>query len=165
MEGNPKVIPNKIDKFDRMADKRQNKYAEVVLSCIEEKYFRDEIVLEHHSLVRIISGEMKVVQADNAFIFGAGDTLLFPRNQLSTLIKYPKNERPYTSVVMTLTTDRLKAFYTRSNVQSIHAHTHKLRSFEKSPLLDSFFASLIPYFDLAKELPEKIMAVKLEEAI
>lgn len=148
-----------------MADKQQNKYAEIVLSCIEEKYFKDEIILEHHSFVRIISGEMKVVQADSSFTFGAGDTLLIPRNALSTYIKYPKDERPYKSVVMTLATERLKKFYTKYPIQLTEPHTHKIRTFDKHPLLESFFASIIPYFDLSDELPENLTAIKVEEAI
>ena len=32
-------------------------------------------------------------------------------------------------------------------------------------MLESFFASLIPYYDLESELPEKIISVKIEEAI
>lgn len=148
-----------------MAVKQQNTYAEVVLACIEEKYFKDEIILEHHSIVRIISGEMKVVQADSTYIFGAGDTLLFPRNQLSTLIKYPKDGRYYQSVVMTLTSERLKEFYRNNPVDLAKPHTHKIRQFDKDPLLESFFASLLPYFDLDKELPDKIAGIKLEEAV
>ncbi|KMQ68781.1 AraC family transcriptional regulator [Chryseobacterium sp. FH2] len=148
-----------------MADKQQNKYAEIVLSCIEEKYFKDEIILEYHSFIRIISGEMKVIQADSSFTFGAGDTLLIPRNELSTYIKYPKDGRPYKSVVMTLTTERLKRFYTKNPIQLSEPHTHKIRTFDKHPLLESFFASIIPYFDLSDELPEKIISVKIEEAL
>ncbi len=148
-----------------MAQKQQNRYAEIVLSCIEEKYFKSEIILENHSLVRIISGEMKVVQADSSYTFNAGDTLLLPRNQLSTLIKYPKDGRPYKSIVMTLTTERLKGFYTKEGFKSTQPHTHKILTFEKHPLLESLFASLKPYFDLQNELPEKIMSVKLMEAI
>lgn len=148
-----------------MAKQEKNKYAEIVLACIEEKYFKDEIILEHHSFIRIISGEMKVVQADSSFTFGAGDTLLIPRNELSTYIKYPKDGRPYKSVVMTLTTERLKIFYTKNPIQLSEPHTHKIRTFDKHPLLESFFASLIPYFDLSDELPEKIISVKIEEAL
>jgi len=148
-----------------MAKQEKNKYAEIVLACIEEKYFKDEIILEHHSFIRIISGEMKVVQADSSFTFGAGDTLLIPRNELSTYIKYPKDGRPYKSVVMTLTTERLKRFYTKNPIKLSEPHTHKIRTFDKHPLLESFFTSLIPYFDLSDELPEKIISVKIEEAL
>lgn len=148
-----------------MAKQEKNKYAEIVLACIEEKYFKDEIILEHHSFIRIISGEMKVVQADSSFTFGAGDTLLIQRNELSTYIKYPKDGRPYKSVVMTLTTEILKGFYTKNPIQLSEPHTHKIRTFDKHPLLESFFASIIPYFDLSDELPEKIISVKIEEAL
>jgi AraC-like DNA-binding protein len=148
-----------------MIKQEQNKYAEIVLACIEEKYFKDEIVLEHHSFIRIISGEMKVVQANSSFTFGAGDTLLLPRNQLAAYIKYPKDGRPYKSVVMTLTSERLKDYYTKNPIQLIEPHTHKIRIFEKHPLLESFFNSLVPYFDLETELPENIVSAKIQEAI
>jgi AraC-like DNA-binding protein len=32
-------------------------------------------------------------------------------------------------------------------------------------MLNSFFASLVPYFDLENELPEKIISIKIEEAL
>ena len=148
-----------------MAQKQQNRYAEIVSSCIEEKYLKNEIILEHHSLIRIISGEMKVIQADSSYTFVAGDTLLLPRNQLSTVFKYPKDGRLCKSILMTFTTERLKNFYTKDSFTSTQPHTHKIRTFEKHPLLESFFASLEPYFNLQHELPEKIISIKLEEAI
>lgn len=85
-----------------MANENFNKNTEVVLTCIEEQYYKDDIMLEHHSLAWIISGEMKVVQAGSSFVLGPGDTFLFPRHQLSTLIKYPSNGQPYRSIVMNL---------------------------------------------------------------
>jgi AraC family transcriptional regulator, exoenzyme S synthesis regulatory protein ExsA len=151
--------------FELMVGKQQSNYAEILLSCIEEKYFKDEVVLEHHSFARIISGEMKVVQADQFYTFGAGDTLLFPCNQLSTLIKSPKDGRPYKAVVVFFTPKRLKEYYSNHPILLTNPHTHKIKEFETHPLLESFFASLIPYFDLKSELPEKIVSLKIEEAL
>ncbi|CAM4367525.1 AraC-type DNA-binding protein [Pedobacter westerhofensis] len=148
-----------------MAEIQQNTFAEIVLACFENETFRGEIILENHSLVRIISGEMKVVQSDSSYIFGAGDTLLFPRHQLSTLVKYPKDGRPYKSIVMTLTTSRLKEFYTRNQMSGGMAHSHKIVSLESNILLESLFAALTPYLDMKTELPEKIATLKVEEAI
>lgn len=148
-----------------MSGKQQNEYAEILLSCIEEKYFKDEIALEHHSFARIISGEMKVIQADKTYIFGAGDTLLFPCNQLSTLIKNPKDGQPYKAIVIFFTPKRLKEFYTKNPIEFTGVHTHKIKTFEKHPMFESFFASLIPYFDLESGLPEKIISIKIEEAL
>lgn len=144
---------------------QQSEYAEILLSCIEEKYFKDEIALEHHSFARIISGEMKVIQADKSYTFGPGETLLFPRNQLSTLIKNPKNGLPYKAVVIFFTPKRLKEFYTKNTIQLTAPHIHKIKTFATHPLLESFFASLIPYFDLESDLPEKIISIKIEEAL
>jgi AraC-like DNA-binding protein len=148
-----------------MAELQRNTFAEIVLACFEDQPFKGEIILEDHSLVRVISGEMKVVQSDSTFIFGAGDTLLFPRHQLSTLVKYPKDGRPYKSVVMTLTTERLKDFYTRNQISSTQPHTHKIITLKKNILLESLFASLHPYFEMKDALPEKIISIKIEEAI
>ena len=148
-----------------MAGKQQSKYAEILLSCIEEKYFEEEVVLECHAFARVVSGEMKVIQADRTYTFGPGDTMLFPGNQLATLVKQPKEGLPYKAVVISLTPKRLKEFYTKNPIQFTEQHIHKIRTYEKHPLLESFFASLIPYFDLKSELPEKIVAVKIEEAL
>lgn len=148
-----------------MAGQQQSEYAEILLSCIEEKYFKDEIALEHHSFARIVSGEMKVIQADKTFTFVTGDTLLFPSNQLSTLIKSPKNGQPYKAIVIFFTPKRLKEFYCNNPIQHSEPHTHKIKTYKKHPMLESFFASLIPYFDLESELPEKIISIKIEEAL
>lgn len=161
----PSLLFCKFEVLNIMSEKQQNKFAEIVLSCIEDKYFKDEIILEHHSFVRIVSGEMKMVKADNTYTFGAGDTLLIPRNRLYAMIKYPKDGRPYKSLVMTFTTQRLKDFYTKNPITATEPNTHDVRTFDKHPLLESFFASLMPYFDLENELPEKMESVKLEEAI
>ncbi len=148
-----------------MAQKQQNKYADIVLSCLEEHYLRREIMLNHHTLVRIISGEMNVTQADSSYTFVAGDTLLLPRNQLSMVTKKPRGGRFFKSVMMTFTTERLKKLYATDNFKSLKPHTHKIRAFQKHPLLESVFASLEPYFDLASELPENIISIKLGETI
>ncbi len=148
-----------------MSGKEQSEYAEILLSCIEEKYFKDEIAMEHHSFARIISGEMKVVQADRSYLFGPGDTLLFPSNQLSTLIKNPKDGLPYKAIVIFFRPDRLKEFYADNAPQFTEVHNHQVKTYEKHPMLESFFASLIPYYDLESQLPEKIISVKIEEAI
>lgn len=148
-----------------MAEKQINRYAEIVLACSEDQHYRKELILDDHSLVRIISGELKVVQADRTHTFGAGDTLLFPRNQLSTLIKYPKDGRPYKAMVLMLTTSHLRDYYSNHVTGLMKHHSHQLLPLEINPLLESFFASILPYFDLESKLPERLVMVKIEEAI
>lgn len=140
---------------------------DIKLSEFKGKSFRVEVMFEHHMLVWFISGETKIIQADATYTFNAGDTFLIPRNQLATVINYPKDGLPHKAVAMHLTMDRLEDFYSRhkavnpTRVQPLQ----KVYRFSKHPLLESCLASLIPYFDLGDHLPADIAAIKIEEAI
>jgi len=148
-----------------MAGQEQSRFAEILLSCIEENYYEAEVALDFHAFARVVSGEMKVIQGDETFMFGPGDTLLFPCNQLSTLIKNPKDGLPYKAVVISFTPERLREFYRENPIHITGPHTHKIRSFSTDPLLESYFASLTPYFGLERDLPEKIVSMKIVEAL
>ena len=136
---------------------------DIKLSCYDDKLFKSEIIFEHHMLVWFISGETKIVQAEATYLFKKGDIFLIPRNQLATIINYPKDGLPHKTVVMHLSTTRLKNFYADLNVKT-RTVAQKIRSFNNHPLLESCLASLIPYFDM-KELPENIADLKIKEAI
>lgn len=138
---------------------------DIKLSCYEDKLFKTEVVFDHHMLVWFISGETKIIQADQNYLFKAGDIFLIPRNQLATIINYPKDGQPHKSVVMHLTIDRLREFYATLNVKIKVLATQKIRSFDKHPLLESCLASLIPYFDVQEKFPENIASLKITEAI
>src|ERR1700744_4203560 len=139
-----------------MLEKKQHKYAEILMSCVEEKYFKTEAVWENHSFMRVISGEMKIVLADTSYIFSAGDTLMVPRNQLSTVIKKPKDGMPYRSILVTFRPEQLKAYYIQRNLHVAQPSVQKVRTYDKNPLLESFFTSLTPYFELKNTLPAEI---------
>jgi hypothetical protein len=139
-----------------MAIQKPLPFAQMIWTIIEDKFFKDEIILEFHSFVRIISGEMKVVQADRAYVFGAGSTLLFPRNQLSAVIKQPKDGKAYKAVVLGFTLECLKTFYAKHTPAIIAAANYKVMVFDSHLLLESFFASLMPYFELEQKLPKSV---------
>jgi AraC-like DNA-binding protein len=115
--------------------------------------------------VWFISGETKIIQANQNYLFKAGDIFLIPRNQLATIINYPKDGLPHKSVVMHLSIDRLREFYANLNVKTKISSTQRIRSFDKHPLLESCLASLIPYFDVQEKFPENIASLKITEAI
>lgn len=87
--------------------------ADIKLSEFKGKSFKTEVMFEHHMLVWFISGETKIIMADATSIFNAGDIFLIPRNQLATIINYPKDGFPHKAVAMHLTRERLKDFYSR----------------------------------------------------
>src|SRR5690606_6336280 len=137
---------------------------EIKLSCYEGKLFKTEAAFDDHLLVWLISGETKIIQADERFIFNAGSTFLIPRNQLATIINYPKDGLPHKAVAMHLSSKRLREFYSDTHAKSKFG-TEKIIRFEKHPLLESCLASLIPYFQMQNNFPENIAALKINEAI
>lgn len=137
---------------------------DIKLSCYEDKFFKSEIMFEHHMLIWFISGETKIVQAEGTYLFKAGDIFLIPRNQLATIINYPKDGLPHKTVVMHLSTERLRNFYANLNVKPKASLSQKIRCFNDHPLLESCMASLTPYFEM-KGLPENIASLKITEAI
>ncbi|MFT3823789.1 MAG: AraC family transcriptional regulator [Chitinophagaceae bacterium] len=138
---------------------------DIKLSQFDGKPFKTEVILDHHILVWFISGETKIIQADAVNTFKAGDTFLIPRNQLTTVINYPKDGVPHKAVAMHLTTEKLKDFYSRHKAVGRLQPLQKVYSFTRHPLLESCLASLIHYFNLGENLPPGLADLKIEEAI
>jgi AraC family transcriptional regulator, exoenzyme S synthesis regulatory protein ExsA len=136
---------------------------DIKLSWYEDKFFKSDIMFDHHMLVWFISGETKIVQADATYIFKKGDIFLIPRNQLATIINYPTDGGAHKTVVMHLSTTRLREFYADLNVKP-KPSDQRILHYNNHPLLESCLSSLIPYFDM-KELPKEIATLKITEAI
>src|SRR4030095_13513867 len=100
---------------------------DIKLSSYEDKFFKSDIMFDHHMLVWFISGETKIVQADATYFFQKGDIFLIPRNQLATIINYPKDGLPHKTVIMHLSIDRLRAFYAGLDVKPATPVSHKIR--------------------------------------
>ncbi|MFC5412060.1 helix-turn-helix domain-containing protein [Larkinella bovis] len=140
-------------------------HPDLKLSRFDGPFYKADVLFEQHLLVWFISGETRIIHGDRTYRFGTGDTLLFPRNQLVTVINYPKDGLPHQSVVMHLTKQRLTDFYTKNRVAIRPMQPPRFRTFDQHPLLKSCLASLIPYFDLNAPLPDAIASLKIEEAI
>lgn len=138
---------------------------DIKLSSYEDKLFKSDLMFDDHMLVWFISGETKIIQAESTFSFKSGDIFLIPRNELATIINYPKNGLPHKTVVMHLSAERLKRFYEKIDYNKKAKPLQKIYRFSNHPLLESCLASLIPYFDLESEFPESLAALKIEEAI
>src|SRR5688572_2275116 len=110
---------------------------DIKLSCYDDKFFKSEVLFDQHMLVWFISGETRIVQSEASYIFKAGDIFLIPRNQMATIINYPKDGLPHKTVVMHLSTERLKDFYADLDVNSEISPIPKIRSYNDHPLLRS----------------------------
>ncbi|MCG2616739.1 helix-turn-helix domain-containing protein [Terrimonas sp. NA20] len=137
---------------------------DIKLSSYDDKFFKSDIMFDHHMLVWFISGETKIIQANATYMFRKGDIFLIPRNQLATIINYPKGGHPHKTVVMHLSVERLKRFYSNRNIRPVPLKFPKIFAFNAHPLLESCLASLIPYFEM-KDIPDDIASLKITEAI
>lgn len=138
---------------------------EIKLSCYEDKFFKSEIVFDQHMLVWFISGETKIVQAEETITFTKGDIFLIPRHKPATVINYPKDGLPHKTVVMLLTTKVLRDFYQEVDVITEKSPSPGIRHYANHPLLESCLASVVPYFDVEGSLPEALASLKIKEAI
>jgi len=140
--------------------------ANIFLTCTEEKYYNSELIVERNTLIRMLSGEMKIILPDITYIISAGDTMFFPRNELAKVIKTPKDGKPYKSVAIYFSTEAMQQYFLQ---HAIHTKQYQskpgIKVMEKHPLLDSLFNSLLPYFDMKNELPADIADGKVNEAI
>jgi AraC-like DNA-binding protein len=138
---------------------------EIKLSSYEDKLFKSDLMFKDHMLVWFISGETKISQWDKTFNFKTGDIFLIPRNQLATIINYPKNGLPHKSVVMHLSVERLRKFYENIDVKKRAELEQEIYSFSNHPLLESCMASLVPYFNVEGAFPDELASLKIAEAI
>jgi AraC-like DNA-binding protein len=148
-----------------MTGKQLNRYADKVLVCNGDQRYGGEISLADNVLVGVLSGELHVVQAHRTRYAAAGDTLLLPRNQPATLLKAPKDGVAYQAVFLTLPTALVQAYYTQHPPLPAQLAFPEPLHFPSNPLLQSLFASLLPYLTLQQPLPEKLFPVKLTEAL
>ncbi|MGV8138096.1 MAG: helix-turn-helix domain-containing protein [Mangrovibacterium sp.] len=137
---------------------------DIKLSCYDDKFFKSDVMFGHHMLIWFMSGETKIVQADATYFFKKGDIFLIPRNQLATIINYPKEGEPHKTVVMHLSKERLIDYYSRLNVKPLPLPSPKILCYNNHPLLESCLSSLVPYFEMS-DLPEDLASLKITEAI
>lgn len=148
-----------------MTSKQLTPYANLVVVCRGDQRYGGEKTFTHHVLVSVLAGELKVVQADRTRYCVAGETVLLPRHQPVTLLKYPKDGAAYEAVLLKLPTDLVQAHYAQRTPAPGLAASSDLLVFAKNPLLQSVFASLRPYLELEHDLPAQVLEAKVREVI
>jgi len=138
----------------------------IFITCTEGKYHSNQLVMQKNTLIRMLSGEMRIISPDSTLVVGAGDTLFFPRLELAKVMKLPKDGRPYKSVAIYFTPESVQHYFARHHLKlSNDSRKPGISLLDPHPLLESLFNSLLPYFDLKNELPEGIAEGKVDEAI
>lgn len=139
---------------------------QVFMTCMIDKEYTWEYFLPEHIVAYIYSGTLDLSFGTETLTFGAGNTILLPKNQLSRSVKIPEKNQPFKCVSMLLPEVQLRQFYeNRSILKTWTANISKQRPIQSSPLLTGFFESLLPYFEMQDELPKEIVPIKIQEVL
>ncbi len=136
------------------------------MTCTIDEVRTWENIYPQHIVAYIYSGELTITYGKNTLTFVPGDTMLVPKNQLSRSVKTPTNGQPFKCVSMALPDEQLRAFYAnRSTLETWTENISKQRPLKSHPLLEGFFGSLLPYFEMQDELPAALVAIKVQEVL
>lgn len=139
--------------------------ADVFIACKKEAHYSRELILPQPALLRVLSGEVRIVGAERSYTFLAGDTVLLPRNQLGRMSKLPLDGQPCIAISILFRKERLQHYYAHHSLKLTAQHSCQPRRFPVHPLLKSLFDSLLPYFELTDALPADMAVSKVDEAI
>jgi len=137
----------------------------VFVSCKHEKHYSRELVLDQHALVYIFAGTLEITYADRSFRFGPGAVVIIPKNELGRLLKMPANDEPFRSVSLLFPMETLQSFYRSRPFNQADGKWVGHMEVNRHPLLESFFQSLMPYFNLQDELPPDLAEIKINECL
>lgn len=138
----------------------------VFMTCTIDQVYTWESVSPQHILAHIYSGELTLSYGSNTLTFVAGDTVLVPKNQLSRSVKSPVGDAPFRCVSLVLPEAQLRAFYQDHPIlETWTENITKQRPVLPHSLWESFFASMLPYFEMQDELPGSLVALKIREAL
>lgn len=137
----------------------------VFVSCKREKHYSREVVLDQPALVYIFAGTLEIAYADKSCRFGPGAAVIIPRNEAGRLVKLPVNDEPFRSVSLLFPVEVLRKFYATRPLNQAEGKWAGHLEVNRHVLLESFFRSLISYFDLQEELPPDLAEIKINECL
>ena len=143
-----------------------NDEGRIFLSGTVDRTYTWEHISQDHIIVFIYSGEMTMTYGKSTLTFGAGDTVLVAKNQLTRVVKYPVKGEPFKAVSMLLPEEELRKFYqARSVLEDWNENVAKQRPLNAHPLLEGFFEALFSYFEKQDELPVSLVSIKIQEVL
>lgn len=141
-------------------------FDKLVYSCAFESYRGHEEFIPDHFLGFQISGETHAFHEHGKTVIKEKTVVLVKKNQLIRTIKYPSAKEKYQFISITLDDETLRQ-YAAENKIVVHTNFpgDQRLFFEPDDFFKSYFASLIPYIDKTQEIPPKLAALKVKEAI
>lgn len=144
-------------------------YSGIFLTCfgdLEEKCFH---AMPEHVLFYLYSGEQIIEDRNKKTTISAGECAFIRRDHRLEMHKYSKDGLPYKSITLSFNRGALREVYKKMKKSElpVNVPTSDDYVFKISPSADitSLFHSLTPYFDLNQIPTDKVVYLKLMEAI
>ncbi|MDR6458020.1 AraC-like DNA-binding protein [Chryseobacterium vietnamense] len=141
-------------------------FDKLVYSCAFESYRGHEEFIPHYFLGFQISGETHAFHEQGKTVIKENTVVLVRKNQLIRTVKYPSAHEKYQFISITLDDETLRQYATENKIAANAIFPDQERLFfEPDDFFKSYFASLIPYINKTKEIPPKLAALKVKEAL
>ncbi|MGG1922593.1 AraC family transcriptional regulator [Chryseobacterium cucumeris] len=141
-------------------------FDKLVYSCAFESYRGHEEFIPDYFLGFQISGETHAFHEQGKTVIKENTVVLVRKNQLIRTIKYPSANEKYQFISITLDDETLRQYATENRIAANTPFPgNQQLFFEPDDFFGSYFASLIPYINKTKEIPPKLAALKVKEAI
>jgi AraC-like DNA-binding protein len=138
----------------------------LLYSCVDSRQRGSEQYTVHHSLGYILSGEVQFETGSGIYTSSAGTIGLVRRNQLIKSLKVPPPGGDFRAVNILFDQESLRKYSLEHDIQAGSNYTgHPLRLLAPDPFIQSFFESLLPYFNRPEYLTSSLAALKTNEAI
>lgn len=144
-------------------------YTGVFLTCfadLEERCFH---AMPEHVLFYLYSGEQTIVDRNKKVKVKAGECAFIRRDHRIEMLKYSKGNEPYKSITLSFNREVLRDVYSKMKKSEIPKNIpipdEKVIKLNPTADIKSLFHSLTPYFDENQKPTDKIVYLKLMEAI
>lgn len=122
-----------------------------------------------HYLVYVYSGEMLLEENGKEISVRGGECVFIRRDHRVNFTKRCVGDEDFKSVSLVFNRNFLRQYFNKLNPANIPQHTEPMDKsvykLERTPQLESLFASLVPYFETEREPEENIIDLKMQEGV
>lgn len=149
-----------------MVSANEKKLPRIAYSCYYTRSREGEQFVPEHVFSYQISGSLTLNDGHKIYTCNPGDFTLSKRNHLIKFIKQPPEQGEFKTVSVYLDQETLRNFSMEYNYQAEKRHDDAaVLALKPDALYTSYMNSLAPYDQIKQPGNEKLMALKLREAI
>jgi AraC-like DNA-binding protein len=137
----------------------------LLYSCASAVHRGNEEYVTEHSFGYIVAGEVQFDTGDAMQVYREGTMGLVRRNQLIRTVKIPPPGGSFRAVNIFFDQTILREYSAAHQITASHYNGSALTLLPPDALLEGYFKSLLPYFEIPGKLTPSLVKLKTYEAI